>query len=209
MFRPLALSLLAAALVAVVGLAWAMQGPDANIAKGPQASAGYAAAPGGSFTLVDHTGGTVTDTDFQGKYLLVFFGYTYCPDICPTTLNEIANALRLLGDRATHVQPLFITIDPERDTPEVVAEYVAAFDARIVGLTGTPDQIRQVAGTYKAFYAKQDEGDAREGDDDYLMDHSAFTYLMAPDGTYLTIFGYGTAPEDIAAEMNRRLDGKT
>lgn len=209
MFRPLKTSLVAAALVVAVGLAWAMRGPDANVVKDSQVSTDYAAAPGGPFTLVDHTGATVTDTDFQGKYLLVFFGYTYCPDICPTTLNEIANAMQLLGDRATRVQPLFITIDPERDTPEVVTEYVNAFHPRIVGLTGTPDQIRQAAATYRAFYDKQDEGDAGEKGNDYFMDHSAFTYLMAPDGTYLTIFGYGTAPEDIAAEVNRRLDGET
>ena len=209
MNKPLATSLVAAALVVVVGLAWVMRGPDANLAKEPQASAAAVAAPGGSFTLVDHTGRTVTDKEFHGKYLLVFFGYSYCPDICPTTLYEIANAMQLLGDRAERVQPLFITIDPERDTPEVVAEYVGAFHPRIVGLTGTPDQIRQVAGTYRAFYGRHDEGDAGEKSNDYLMDHSAFTYLMAPDGTYLTIFGYGTAPEDIAAEVNRRLHGET
>lgn len=209
MFRPLATSLLAATLVAVAGFAWSMREPGADIAKGPQAPADYAAAPGGSFTLVDHTGSIVTDKSFRGKYLLVFFGYTYCPDICPTTLNEITNALEVLGSRADRVQPLFITIDPERDTPDVVAEYVGAFHRNIVGLTGTPDQIRQVAGTYKAFYDKQDEGGADENGNDYFMDHSAFTYLMAPDGSYLTIFGFGTAPEDIAAEVNRRLDGKT
>src|SRR5918996_3071934 len=99
---------------------------------------------GGPFALVDHTGHTVTDADYRGKLMLVFFGFTHCPDVCPTTLQEIASALDVLGDEAGRVQPLFITVDPERDTPEVMAGYVDLFHPGIVGLTGTPEQVASV-----------------------------------------------------------------
>lgn len=123
------------------------------------------------FSLVELTGKPVTDEDFAGKWQLVFLGFTYCPDVCPTTLNDISVVLEQLGDDADEVQPLFITVDSERDTPEVMADYVANFDPRIMGLTGSPEQIKQAARAFRAYYAKvEQEGHA----DGYTMDHSAF-----------------------------------
>jgi cytochrome oxidase Cu insertion factor (SCO1/SenC/PrrC family) len=109
---------------------------------------------GGPFELIDQTGRTRTDADFQGKLLILYFGYTYCPDVCPTDLMQIGLAIDKLGAAGAQVQPLFITVDPERDTPSVLADYVSSFNPRIVGLTGTPAQVRAVADAYKAYYAK-------------------------------------------------------
>lgn len=157
---------------------------------------------GGSFTLVAHTGETVRDTDFQGKYLLVFFGYTFCPDVCPTSLQEMALTLDALGNEAVMVQPLFITIDPQRDTPEVLAQYVAAFDPRIIGLTGTAEQIAAVAKAYRAYYARSDP---TSGGDTYLMDHSAFIYLMGPDGRFLKAMSHREPAAEIVKNIRSYL----
>jgi cytochrome oxidase Cu insertion factor (SCO1/SenC/PrrC family) len=109
------------------------------------------------FSLVDHTGKAVTDEDFAGKWQLVFFGFTYCPDVCPTTLNDVSVVLEELGDDAEQVQPLFISVDPERDTPKVMADYVANFDPRIVGLTGSPEQVEAAAQAFRVYYAKVEQ----------------------------------------------------
>lgn len=151
---------------------------------------------GGPFTLLAHTGKAISDDDFRGRYMLVFFGYTFCPDVCPTALNEMAMTLDALGNDAEIVQPLFITIDPQRDTPEVLAEYVAAFDRRIIGLTGTAQQIASAAKAYHTYYAKA-EIDGSSGDN-YFMDHSAFIYLMGPDGRFLTALPYHETADQIA-----------
>jgi cytochrome oxidase Cu insertion factor (SCO1/SenC/PrrC family) len=156
--------------------------------------------PGGHFTLVDQQGRKVSDGDFRDKYLLVTFGYTFCPDICPLTLRDIALVMEQLGDLAARVQPLFITVDPERDTPEVLGRFVTAFDPRILGLTGTPEQIRGAAAAYFVQYDKAKEGDS------YLMNHSSFTHLIGPDGTYLTSFLYGFKPEAVAEEIRERIN---
>jgi protein SCO1/2 len=157
------------------------------------------------FSLIDHTGKPVTNADFAGKWQLVFFGFTYCPDVCPTTLNDIALVLENLGDEAAQVQPLFITVDPERDTPEVMAEYVGNFDPRIVGLTGSPEQIKQAARAFRAYYAKVDQDGAPGG---YTMDHSAFLYLMDPKGEYATHFAPTEEPAAIADEIRAFLHGE-
>jgi cytochrome oxidase Cu insertion factor (SCO1/SenC/PrrC family) len=157
------------------------------------------------FSLVDHTGKPVTDEDFAGKWQLVFFGFTYCPDVCPTTLNDISVVLEKLGDDADQVQPLFITVDPERDTPEVMAEYVANFDPRIVGLTGSPEQVKQAAQAFRAYYAKAEREDQPDG---YTMDHSAFLYLMNPEGEYATHFSASDDPAAIADEIRAYLAGE-
>jgi len=149
-------------------------------------------ALGGPFTLVTQTGKTVTDATFRGKYLLVYFGYTYCPDVCPTELAEIATVLDTLGPLAAAIQPLFITVDPERDSPSVLASYVPQFYERLIGLTGTPEQIAHVAKAYRVYYAKVEDKDSPGA---YLMDHSAFVYLMGPDGKYLTMFSHRTGPD--------------
>jgi protein SCO1/2 len=171
-------------------------------ARPPILSAYLTSAIGGPFTLVADTGRTVTDRSYRGKWLLVFFGYTHCPDVCPTTLNAIAASLRQLGPAAAQVQPLFITVDPEHDTPQVLADYVKAFDPRIVGLTGTPEQIAAVAREYRVYYA-QDET-AQERDDQ--LDHSAFVYLMTPQGKLAQVFGGATPNDRIAARLRQLIE---
>ena len=150
---------------------------------------------GGAFTLTDGDGRTVTDQTYRGKWLLVYFGFTFCPDACPTGLNNITGALKLLGSDAEKFQPLFITVDPARDTPAAMKAYAAAFDPRIVGLTGTPEQIDAVARTYRVYYKRVGEGD------DYTMDHSVAIYVMDPDGKYSTVLRHTQAPAEIAAAL--------
>jgi protein SCO1/2 len=146
---------------------------------------------GGPFALTDHTGKPRTDVDFRGKLMLIYFGYTYCPDVCPADLTAISSAIDLLGPAGDAVQPVFITVDPERDTVEHLADYVTAFHPRLVGLTGMPDQIRHVATAYKAYYAKAEIG----GGEDYAIDHTAFLYLVGKDGRYRGFLPPGTPPE--------------
>jgi protein SCO1/2 len=150
---------------------------------------------GGPFTLTAPDGTTVTDETYRGKWLLVFFGYTYCPDTCPTTLSQIAVALEQLGPDAAHVQPIFITVDPERDTPEVMGQYAAAFDARIVGLTGSPQQIAAVSEEYGAYGEQRQTG---AGAGDYLVDHSTYIYIMDPEGQFVRGLDADTPSSDIA-----------
>lgn len=154
------------------------------------------------FSLVDHSGKAVAGEDFRGKWLLVFFGFTYCPDVCPTTLNEIAEVMERLGEEAAKVQPLFITIDPERDTPERMAEYVAAFDPRIVGLTGTPEQVKAAAESFRVYYAKAMDATVPDG---YLMDHSTALYFMNPDGEFEAFFSFRDDVEEIVSGVRQRL----
>jgi len=153
---------------------------------------------GGPFQLTDHTGKIRSDADFRGKLLLVYFGYTYCPDVCPADLLQISLTLDQLGQAASEVQPLFITLDPERDTPAVLAQYVSSFHPSIIGLTGTPEQIQAAAAAYKVYYAKYTPPDGGV----YLIDHSGFTYLMDRTGKYLGFFPPGT-PANRMAEIIR------
>ena len=138
---------------------------------------------GGPFTLTTADGMTVTDETYRGKWMLVFFGYTSCPDTCPTTLMEIAGALKELGPEAADLQPLFITVDPERDTPKVIGTYTEAFDPRIVGLTGSQAQIAAVAAAYGAYGLAHHHDEA--GGANYLMDHSTYIYIMDPEGQFV------------------------
>jgi protein SCO1/2 len=161
-----------------------------------------APAIGGPFTLVDGTGKTVTEQDFRGRYTLVYFGYTFCPDVCPTSLSTTAQALGLLpAATADKIVPVFISVDPDRDTPEMIGQYVAHFHPRMVGLTGSSEQVKAAAKAYKVFYQKveEDNGDPEA----YLMDHSAVTYLMGPDGTFLTHFSHGVAAQEMADTLAR------
>jgi protein SCO1 len=158
---------------------------------------------GGPFALIDHNGRRRTDAEFRGKLMVIYFGYIGCPDICPADLTSIALALDQLGDAADEVQPVFITLDPERDTPARLAEYVEAFHPRLLGLTGTPDEIRKVATAYKAYYVKA--GNA--GGADYAVDHTAFIYLVGRDGRYLGFLPPSTTPErlrDVIGQMLSR-----
>jgi len=148
---------------------------------------------GGPFELTDHNGKKRTDAEFRGKLLLVYFGYTYCPDVCPADLLQISLALDKLGAAGDDVQPLFISLDPERDTREVLAQYVSAFHPRLIGLTGTPEQIRKVADAYKVYYAKYKPPDGGV----YLIDHSGFTYVVDRDGKYRGFFPPGTPADRI------------
>jgi protein SCO1/2 len=145
---------------------------------------------GGPFALIDQTGARRTDADFRGKILLVYFGFTYCPDVCPTDLQEIAAAIDRLGPAGDAVQPLFITVDPERDTPAHLKDYVPLFHPHLVGLTGSAAAIRDAARAYRAYYAKVP---LERGD--YTVDHSAFIYLMGRDGAYLGFFPPGTSAD--------------
>lgn len=149
---------------------------------------------GGPFTLTNQKGERVTDETFRGKYMLVSFGFTSCPDVCPAELQLMANAMDLLGTKSEKVTPIFITIDPERDTVAQIAGYVENFHPRMVGLTGTPEEVKQAAGAYRVYYAKA-EGATASG---YLMEHSTFIYLMDPQGQYVAHFPYGTTREKLA-----------
>ncbi|SDW81446.1 SCO family protein [Thiocapsa roseopersicina] len=156
--------------------------------------------PSGRYLLMDANGRAVTNADFPGQFQLIAFGYTYCPDICPTTLVEAAAILKQLGDRAERVQPIFITVDPQRDTPQVLATYTAYFHPRIIGLTGSASLIDRAAQNFNARYRKVTEPGAPA--DRYHVDHSAGMYLLGPDGSYIRKFGYSTP----AAEIAERID---
>jgi protein SCO1/2 len=157
---------------------------------------------GGPFELVGKDGKTVTDKDFRGRYMLVFFGFTHCPDICPAELQVMSAALDDLGDKADQVVPIFITVDPKRDTPQLVTAYVENFGPNFVGLTGSPEAVDKAAKAYRVTYQKfQEEG----AGDNYSVDHSALVYLMGPDGKFVTHFPYGTSPEKMADTLRRYL----
>jgi cytochrome oxidase Cu insertion factor (SCO1/SenC/PrrC family) len=156
---------------------------------------------GGPFALVDHTGAPRTDADFRGKFLLVYFGFTYCPDVCPTDLQAIGQALDRLGVAADAVQPLFVTLDPDRDTPGHLADYVPLFHPRLIGLSGDGAAIRQAAGAYRVYHAK-----VATKTSGYTIDHSGFVYLMDRVGHYLGFFPPGTPPDRMADAIRPLLE---
>jgi cytochrome oxidase Cu insertion factor (SCO1/SenC/PrrC family) len=161
---------------------------------------------GGPFTLIDQHGKTVTEGDFLGKVMLVFFGFTHCPDICPVTVATLSKTMALLGEKADLVVPVFITVDPQRDTPDVMRDYLANFDQRMVGLTGTPEQIKQVETAYKAYAARSSgENTASDAGKDYTMDHSGYIYIMGKDGKYFRIYPYNTSEQEIAKAVENYL----
>lgn len=220
-----AVRLIALGVILVLGLAWGAawfgreEGEGVADAFSRQAarmlgqeavppSAGGVALPqgmalGGPFSLTDQTGRAVTEADFTGRYLLVYFGFTYCPDVCPTELGIIASAMDELGEEAARVTPVFITIDPERDSVEAMADYVSRFHPRMMGLTGTPAQVAAAARAYRVYYAKVNRPEMTE----YLMDHSSFIYLVGPDGRVRSLFRPQTAPEAIAQAVRGQLRG--
>jgi cytochrome oxidase Cu insertion factor (SCO1/SenC/PrrC family) len=191
-----ALVVLVIAAVTGVGALWLTRSlPDGPIGSG-------SALVGGPFALTDHNGKRVTDQDFRGKYMLIFFGFTYCPDVCPSELQVMSAALDELGPKADRVQPIFITIDPARDTPEAMKLYVANFHPRLVGLTGSPEDVAQVAKAYRVYYAR---AKGSENQPDYLMDHSTILYLMGPDGRFVKHFTYGTDAKGLAAALSEAI----
>ena len=159
-----------------------------------------AAPVGGPFALTDQNGERRTDKDFRGRFMLIYFGYSYCPDVCPTTLAEIGDALGQLGGNAKRIVPVFITIDPARDT-KVLGEYLSGFHKSFVGLTGTPEEVRQVANAYKAFYAKLPPAPSGE----YAIDHTGIIYLMGRGGEYLGFMPPQTEPQKLTEILRKYL----
>jgi protein SCO1/2 len=151
---------------------------------------------GGPFTLTAHTGERISDEAFRGKFMLVSFGFTHCPDVCPAELQVMTAALDEMGPEGERVQPLFITIDPERDTASHLAQYMSHFHPRFIGLTGSADEIAAVAKSYHVWYEKVD-GDSP----DYVMDHTSITYLMGPDGEFVQHFGFGTSADTLSQAL--------
>jgi protein SCO1/2 len=211
--------LLIAILGGLWGLAWYVRAPgeamgDAFLrqlaqfggADMPAPSAGGVQLPqgialGGAFSLQDHTGQRITERAFAGKLGLIYFGFTYCPDVCPTELGLMASALDLLGPDSARVLPMLITIDPARDTPEALADYVSRFHPALIGLTGTDEEIAAAARAFRVYYRKVNP----PGASDYLMDHSSFIYLVGPDGKVRQLFRPNTPPETIAAAIKGQL----
>ncbi|MDB5369280.1 MAG: photosynthetic protein synthase [Roseomonas sp.] len=157
---------------------------------------------GGPFRMTNQDGRSVTQADFGGRLLVGYFGFTFCPDVCPTELGAIANAMDLLSpSEAERAMPLFVTIDPERDTPALIKSYVANFHPRMVGLTGTPEQVAEMARSFRVYYAKASRPEVSE----YLMDHSSFIYLIGADGRVRSLLRAQSSPEDIAAAIRASL----
>lgn len=157
------------------------------------------AAIGGPFTLSDQSGRSLTEQDLKGSHSLIYFGYTFCPDVCPTGLQVMSNAMdQLRAETQQKITPVFITIDPDRDTADQLKSYLGNFHPRIIGLTGTKGQIAQVARAYRVYYAKAKES---RGKRDYLMDHSSIIFLMDREGNYISHFTHATAAEDLAEKL--------
>lgn len=156
---------------------------------------------GGAFSLTDHNGKAVTEKSWPGKKKLVFFGFTYCPDVCPAGLDKMTTVLEQLGDSAGQIQPLFVSTDPKRDTPERMKEYLADYDDSFVGLTGTEEQVEQAKSAYKVYAAKAEGGD----EENYLMNHSSYIYLMSEDDALLEIFGSSDTVDTIVPKVQQHL----
>ena len=188
---------------AIMLLIAAVIGGYAYMSRGPHQQQGSGVAlVGGPFSLIDQDGRRVTEKDFLGKYMLVFFGYTYCPDICPTELQVMSAALDQMGPEAGRIQPIFVSIDPARDTPEVLKAYVANFGPRLIGLTGSPEEVAAIAKAYRVYYAKAGNGSTAT---DYLMDHSSIIYLIGPDGRFVKHMPYTTDAAKLATELKETL----
>ena len=193
----IAIAILCVAVSGVVGWQLANQ-----YLLGPVRQTGQALVKS-EFSLIDHNGQRVTQNDFTGRWQLVFFGFTYCPDVCPTTLAAMGQVIDELGDDAAKVAVLFITVDPKRDTPNVLKEYVTAIHPKLVGLTGTPGEVEKAAQSFRIYYSKVEKEDAPDG---YFMNHLGFIYLMTPAGKYEAVFTEKRdSPAQIAAEIRQRL----
>ena len=189
------------ALIAVTGIVIAAIAAFVLYGGGP--GGGGRALIGGPFTLVDHTGKTRHDTDFRGRHMLIYFGYTFCPDVCPTALQVMTGALDQLDPaQQKRIAPIFITVDPARDTTDHLKTYVGNFHPQLVGLTGTEKQVADAARAYRVYFAKaKDAGESP----DYLMDHSSIVFLMGSDGGYISHFTHATAPEKMAEALRKQL----
>lgn len=205
LLRTVLLSLAALAVGAGIALYQISAEKNPATAEKPEVMKIAGADIGGPFSLLDATGKTITEKNFEGKFKLIYFGFTYCPAICPTELQKITKVLKRMEaekpELAARLQPLFITVDPERDTPQVVGEYVKLFHPRLIGLTGSPEQIEAVKKSYRIFAAKVQQ----EGMNDYTVDHSSFIYLMDPKnelaGIYRTEDNADMIFEDVGKQM--------
>ena len=180
--------------VLMTGGAWLMR-------EAAHEPAPAAIAIGGPFALTDHLGRAVSEQDYRGAYMLIYFGYINCPDICVPALNNMSAALDALGAAGDAIQPIFITVDPLRDTVEALAGYVPNFHPRLVGLTGTARQTEAVSAAYSVFF----EAEAHAGDDDYQVGHSGYVYLIGPDGEFLTVMSHAKAGAAMAARIKEFL----
>lgn len=192
---------LALALALIGALPVFAQGVAPTGAQGAEPMGDAVAAP--RYLLMAPGGRSITSEDFRGRLQLVAFGFTSCPDVCPTTLLEMAHVLSALGARAQYLQPIFITVDPQRDTAQVLGAYTAAFDARILGLTGSPALVRRAADNFKVQFEKIQEPGASP--DVYTMDHTAGMFLLGPDGSLIAKFGYGATEADMTARIQHWL----
>jgi len=186
---------------AMTALALIPQARERLLPEGKVRTFGQASI-GGPFALTDHTGKRVTDADFHGRYVLVFFGFTFCPDVCPSGLQVMAAALDALGPKAERFVPVLITVDPERDTPEQLAQYVQSFHPHLVGLTGTAAEIGAVARAYRVVVQKVADPKSTAG---YTINHSALIHVMGPDGAHRAFFPYNTKVDDLARGLARLL----
>lgn len=185
--------------VASIAFAWSQFGE-----RDQTSSAGVGSVPSfqADFRLPDQRGVERADEEFVGRWMLIFFGFSNCPDVCPTTLSEVAAVMDGLGRRAADVQPIFVSIDPERDNPSALDEYVSSFDTNIIGLTGTSEQIERTARNFHIYYETIDDPSAPDG---YAMGHSSQLFLFGPDGTFVKAFDYGTPAEAILADLTERM----
>ena len=185
------------ATVIAAGALWRLG--DLRAQRGTQTISMEKVVLGGPFALTDQEGARRTDADFRGKYMLVFFGYTFCPDVCPTTLAVMAAALDKLGAGADRIVPVFISVDPSRDTPQVLKAYLSAFGPRFVGLTGSEEEITATANAYRVYVqAHKDQGE------NYAVDHSGVVYLMDRSGTFLANYSLDASPDELAAELTKQ-----
>jgi len=208
------LAIVAVLAFAVAGAVWRFVDLLSQSSQRPERETGAPASSAdelsGSFALTDQNGMHRTDTDFRGKYMLVFFGYTYCPDVCPTTLAVEAEALDKLGARANAIAPIFITVDPKRDTPQKLKAYLSAFDARppgsrpnFTGLTGSDEEIAEAAKGYRVYYRAHLDGLNGNGAD-YSIDHSGDVYLMSPEGKFLAYYSQGIMADELASDLAKK-----
>ena len=180
--------------------------PDKYAQCRSTAIAGGASQIGGPFTLVDETGATVTEAEVIDQPALIYFGYTFCPDVCPLDTARNAEAIDILEGRGQIVKPVFISIDPERDTPEVVDAFTANLHERMLGLTGTPEQVRAASRAYRTFYQKQEPAAGEE--DYYLVDHSTMSYLVFPEEGFVEVFQRALRPDDLADRIQCFLEAR-
>ena len=202
-FLIVAVGLTIGGIVAYAQIYFGMQGSNATVINKGSSPSGVAGINlGGPYSLTDHTGKAVTQEDYAGQYKFIYFGFTFCPAVCPTELQRIAQVMNALPEeKAQVVQPIFISVDPERDTVEVMNDYVALFHPRLVGLTGTPEQVDAVKKSYRVYASKVPTDDG-----EYTVDHSSFLYFMGPDDKALGLFRMQDSVEFMTAEIEKLVE---